>query len=56
MATPLQVAAAISHLEGVKYLLDVGADPNCAGSRDGTKWQEGTYMAQFNDLGALPQD
>ncbi|KAH8686369.1 hypothetical protein BGZ61DRAFT_454381 [Ilyonectria robusta] len=45
---PLQIAAGAWDLEGVKVLLEAGADPNNTGDRSGIVWEDGTIPALFN--------
>ena len=48
--TPLQIAVAILHLDGVSKLLNAGADPNSISDMGGIRFEEGTVMARFNCL------
>jgi hypothetical protein len=50
MVTLLQIAVATSDFEGVKILLEAGADPNCTRDRGGIGWKEGSLLARFNHL------
>ena len=45
---PLQIAAWAWDLDGVRALLEAGANPNCTGDRMGEVWKEGTMLALFN--------
>ena len=45
---PLQIAAGAWDLEGVRTLLEAGANPNHTGDRMGEVWKEGTMLAVFN--------
>jgi len=51
--TPLQIAVASSDFEGVKMLLEAGADPNGTGDSGGIEWKEGSLLARFNHLGGV---
>jgi hypothetical protein len=51
--TPLQIAVASSDFEGVKILLEGGADPNGIGDSGGIEWKEHTLLARFNHLGGI---
>ena len=48
--TPLQIAVASWDLDGVRTLLNAGADPNDIGSSGGIVWEDGTFMSRFNHL------
>lgn len=45
---PLQIAAGAWDLEGLKVLLEAGADPNNIGDRSGIVWEDHTIPALFN--------
>jgi hypothetical protein len=51
--TPLQIAIATRDFEGVKILLEAGADPNGTGDSSGIEWKEGSLLARFNHLGGV---
>lgn len=48
--TPLQIAAALNDFNGVRTLLNAGADPNDTGSAGGSTWGENTMTGRFNNL------
>lgn len=48
--SPLQIAVGTWELDGVRALLEAGADPNCSGDREGEVWEEDTILAGFNKL------
>ncbi|KAH6972969.1 hypothetical protein BKA56DRAFT_492630 [Ilyonectria sp. MPI-CAGE-AT-0026] len=45
---PLQIAAGAWDLEGVRVLLEAGADPNNTGDATGMVWEDGTIPALVN--------
>ena len=48
--TPLQVAIASEDPNGVRMLLEAGADPSETGNANGLNWEKGTLMHQFSCL------
>jgi hypothetical protein len=48
---PLQIAVAYRDLEGVKILLQAGADPNDCGHENGIAWEDNDLLGQLNHLG-----
>lgn len=49
-ATPLQIAVANEMLELVETLLKNGANPIAIGDLRESPWEEGTWMADFNEI------
>jgi hypothetical protein len=47
---PLQIAARAWNLEGVRLLLEAGANANHTGDQKGEMWREGTVLALFNGI------
>ncbi|KAK0706095.1 hypothetical protein B0T26DRAFT_725418 [Lasiosphaeria miniovina] len=47
---PLQIAARMRDLKGVRLLLEAGANPNHTGDQKGEVWKEGTVLARFNNI------
>jgi len=47
---PLQIAAGGWDLEGVRILLEAGANANHTGDQEGEVWKEGTILALFNGI------
>ena len=48
--TPLQIAVACWDFEGVKMLLEAGADPNGTGNPDVVEWRKDSILGRFNHL------
>jgi hypothetical protein len=51
--TPLQIAVERNDFEGVKVLLEAGADLNGTGDGGEMEWERGTYLYIFNELYGL---
>jgi ankyrin repeat protein len=48
--TPLQIAATSWDLQGVRILLEAGADPKNIGDSGGMTWAEDSLMGRYNCL------
>jgi hypothetical protein len=48
---PLQIAVVSWDFEGVKILLQAGADANDCGDENGIAWEDNDFLGQFNHLG-----
>jgi hypothetical protein len=48
---PLQIAVVSWDFEGVKILLQAGADANDCGDENGIAWEDNDFLGQFNYLG-----
>jgi hypothetical protein len=47
---PIQIAVVTSDYEGCQMLLEAGANSNDTGNNFGAKWEDDTYLGQFNAL------
>lgn len=53
LVTPIQIAVANRTGEGVRNLLETGADPNATGDRNGVPFKTNTFLEWANELHGL---